>query len=268
MFLASADSYENYSVEMYSIRMVCSSMKLERASDVHVWKIDLRSTALDPYPNVMSADEQARAVRYYTPQLQQHYSRGRCALRLLLASYLDVAATDIVFKYGPFGKPELDTPSDKGLHFNLSHSEQFALIAIASDVIGVDLEYMRRPDLDVKALIEIVLHPLEKAAFALHTAQSQVPFFYNIWSRKEAYCKARGVGLQATLSNLHIERGRATDIGRVLDESTAQATNFYSYSLALPHTDNSYSASVCLPIPDATITLRVWPGVDELCSHI
>ena len=239
-------------------------MKLDGAGDVHVWKIDLESNTFDPYFGVMSKDEQAKTARYHTAKLQQHYSRGRSALRLLLARYLAIAADEIAFDYGTFGKPELATYLGKKLHFNLSHSEQFALIAVASDTIGVDLEYMYRPNLDVKSLIDIVFHPLEKAAFALLSEASQVSFFYSIWSRKEAYCKARGIGLQATLSNLHIDRGVAKKIGRVLDESGAQVKNFYSYIVDLPDINQNYSASICVPMSDAAIKLRVWPDPDDL----
>lgn len=238
-------------------------MYLETRSAVHVWQLDLDCAALDAYAAILSEDEQARADRYSTERLRRDFMRARCGLRLVLAQYSGQAPADIVFRYGKFGKPDIDWPT-AGFerHFNLSHSERRALIAIAAYPVGVDLEYILHGDSEIDALVDIVCHPCEKRAFALCAPAQRAMFFYRIWSRKEAYCKALGVGLQGRLDNFSVELGPALPITLVHDDALTQASSYYSYLLVLDHAEHAYSASVCLPIPDATISLRSWvpPG--------
>jgi 4'-phosphopantetheinyl transferase len=234
-------------------------MQLEFQSAVHVWKFDLNCAALDRYVAILSRDEQARADRYSGERLRCDFIRARCALRLVLADYSGHDPADIVFRYAEFGKPAIDWPN-AGLacHFNLSHSGRHGLIAVAAYPVGIDIEYMMRTDCDIDALVDIVCHPREKEIFALCPPAQRAALFYRVWSRKEAYCKALGVGLQANMRSLNVEDGRALPITLVHDDGLMQTSRYYSYVLALHQANLVYSASLCLPIPDATISLRPW----------
>ncbi|WP_180977647.1 4'-phosphopantetheinyl transferase family protein [Janthinobacterium sp. ROICE36] len=234
-------------------------MHLETLSAVHIWQLDLDCGALDAYSAILSLDEQARADRYFSESLRCDFMRARCALRLVLAEYSGYAPAGIVFRYGEFGKPEINWPN-AGLarHFNLSHSGRHALIAVSAYPVGIDLEYMLRADCDIGALIDIVCHPREKETFKLCPPAQRAALFYRIWSRKEAYCKALGIGLQANMGNLSVEDEQALPIALVQDDRLMQTSRYYSYLLALHQANLAYSASVCLPIPDAAISLRPW----------
>jgi hypothetical protein len=96
-------------------------------SEVHVWAVPLNGDP-EPFAELLSADERERLGRYRFADHQRRYQIGHGALRLILAGYLDVAATDIEFRTGPRGKPYLVS---EALQFNLSHSGKLALIAVA-----------------------------------------------------------------------------------------------------------------------------------------
>ncbi|MET3129875.1 4'-phosphopantetheinyl transferase [Oxalobacteraceae bacterium GrIS 1.11] len=216
--------------------------------EVQVWRFDLNAAALDPYAALLDAGERDRAARFHGAQLRLEYQRCRCALRLLLAAYLGRRADAIALRYGAFGKPELE-----GLHFNVSHSEHSALIAVAALPLGVDLEFARRPGVDLAGMAGLVFHPSEQASFARLPASAQGDFFYRIWTHKEAYCKALGLGLQHNLNTVCFEPIAGSAALRVRDPLPNEAGPFYVHPLTL---EAAFSASVCLPLAEARITLR------------
>src|SRR5262245_6632580 len=93
----------------------------------------------------LSPDEEKRAERFRFAKDRETFSAARSALRLILSRYLQCDPSSIRFSVGPNGKLFLQHPqSDAPLHFNLSHSERYAVVAV-TDVgrVGVDLEKIR-----------------------------------------------------------------------------------------------------------------------------
>ncbi|MBV8633665.1 MAG: 4'-phosphopantetheinyl transferase superfamily protein, partial [Burkholderiaceae bacterium] len=214
--------------------------------EAHVWHVGLDNPIWDMFTSVLSEDERERAARFAMPQLQQHFRRCRSALRLVLARYLNRPASSLVFRYGEFGKPELD---GHRLQFNLSHSKDQGLIAISSHTIGIDLEFIKPPGSDLPGLIDMVCHEQEKAQLDRLPEADKLAAFYRLWSRKEAYCKMRGAGLQISLPGLHFEPGAAADLHTVVaDDGSAGESHVYDL-IPPPGT----SASLCLPIATARL---------------
>src|SRR5688572_19396774 len=110
-----------------------------------LWLHDLRPA---PGPHdiaCLSRAEVARASRFLRERDRRRYLAARCALRQRLAQHLGVPAGTLRFVEGPEGKPSLaDAPH---CHFNLSHSEDLALLGIGVHCeIGVDIEVLRPVD--------------------------------------------------------------------------------------------------------------------------
>lgn len=217
--------------------------------DVHIWQMNLNDAMWDMLPAVLSRDEQEKSECFRSLVLQQHYRRCRSALRVLLARYTGQHAADIVFRYGPFGKPEL---ADQEWNFNLSHSENLALIAISPHPIGIDLEFMGRPGIDFAGLVTLVCHPCEKAAMELLPETEQRKLFYRFWVQKEAYCKALGVGLQHPLCTLRFDALSSPAIAQVHNGQVDNTTPYFVYGLSV---QADYTASVCLPFEEARICM-------------
>jgi 4'-phosphopantetheinyl transferase len=124
---------------------------------------------------------------------------ARGALRDVLGRYLGRRADQVAFAYNAFGKPELSPELGARLGFNLSHSSELALIAVAADApVGVDLECVEEERGAHSAHAEIARYFFPEAE-ADHL--SSVPLelrpqaFFSCWTRREAYLKARGQGL-------------------------------------------------------------------------
>jgi 4'-phosphopantetheinyl transferase len=114
------------------------------------------------------------------------------ALREVLAAYLEASPEAIRIVAGEHGKPEL---ADGGLRFNLSHSGDVALVAVARERdVGVDVERIdgRR---DVLALAERALGADAAAAVRAAPATDRVAVFHRGWTRREAVAKCAGTGL-------------------------------------------------------------------------
>jgi 4'-phosphopantetheinyl transferase len=155
---------------------------------------------------VLSTDEYERAERFRFARDQRRYIVGRACLRLLLAHYLKGDRDDphsITLQYGPHGKPELVGPvSVTSLKFNLAHSDQLALVALTWDhALGVDLERIR-PLAALDRVTEHYFAPAESAAVRDLPMPARQAAFFRCWTRKEAYLKARGVGLTADRQSL------------------------------------------------------------------
>ena len=133
------------------------------------------------------------AERYLILDHRRRYAITHGALRVILSCYLGVDPSSLQFAFGPRGKPSL---LDDGPQFNLSHSAQMAMVAVASAPIGIDCEKLRH----LERLLDIAKRQFSAAEYA---ALKEVPeadrllAFYRCWTRKEAYVKALGLGLAA-----------------------------------------------------------------------
>ncbi len=146
---------------------------------------------------MLSDEEQARALRYKFPQHQQQFVIFHGFMRQVLARYLGLELHEVVFKKGDKGKPYIITSdSDKvALQFNLSHTQNVALLALSSDLeLGVDIEHTARKT-DWQGISRRFFTDTEQAALLSLTEKEQEEAFYDLWTRKEAYMKVIGSGL-------------------------------------------------------------------------
>jgi 4'-phosphopantetheinyl transferase len=160
--------------------------------------IDIWSAALDepnrPGSEELPPRERERAAALRRPEVARRWVAARWALRRVLGRYLALPAAEIELEVGEHGKPRLR--DGRGLHFNLSHSEGLALVAVADREIGVDVEAMK-PNRDLAALAARAL-PEEEAASVRSAPPMQRPeIFYRAWTRNEACVKCLGTGLRA-----------------------------------------------------------------------
>ncbi len=169
---------------------------------VHVWAIplDVPETTLRPLARLLSPDEVHRASRFRLEQHRKRFAAGRGALRRILGACLEVSAETLKFSYGPNGKPAVASPPGAGgLEFNLSHSEDLALLAVTrGPSVGVDLERVRLlPDAD--DLVQRFFSRREAAVFQRLPPRERPAAFFNLWTRKEAFLKATGEGIAQSL---------------------------------------------------------------------
>lgn len=170
------------------------------AKDIHIWRanLNLPNLELDKLKTSLSNDEIVRAERFYFEKHRQSFIASRGILRNILGRYLEVEPNQVNFDYEPKGKPFLLKEShDCELNFNVSHSQDLALYAIAcGNQVGIDLE-MIRPITDVEQLAQRFFSTQETNAIASLVSPHQEEMFFRYWTCKEAYLKATGDGLSS-----------------------------------------------------------------------
>lgn len=169
---------------------------------VHIWSIDLQAPeeAVQRARACLSPDERERADAYRFRDSARTYTLTRAVLRSLLARELDSLPERIEFRYEENGKPFLKDPS-LPIRFNVTHSGGIAgcAISFATDV-GLDIEQLR-PKPDLLQLATRFFHPSEFKWIASLPVTVQQQEFYRTWVRKEAYIKATGGSIFASVNN-------------------------------------------------------------------
>lgn len=181
------------------------------ASATHVWRIPLDQNAdISGHLVVLSPDEQERVRRFYYPHHGRRYAIAHSALRRILAAYDDVDPLALKFHVGEHGKPELIAGGAAHralLHFNLSHSGDLALVAVARHgAVGVDVERWRT-NVQHLEIAERFFSPIEcDALLGLPRVNPDdvLRGFFSTWSRKEAYLKATGHGISRGLHHFDV----------------------------------------------------------------
>lgn len=167
--------------------------------EIHLWWFRLDGSVSGGHS--LSPDEIARAEAFAFDHLRRRFVAGRHALRRILATYAGIGSRSLEIGPDPRGKPVLLQAA--GIHFNLAHSGEVAVLAVARDgPVGIDVERRRSLD-DLEAMIARVLTP-EEAATLPRAARADA--FWTAWTRKEAVAKATGLGLRHSPASFAVRR--------------------------------------------------------------
>jgi 4'-phosphopantetheinyl transferase len=175
--------------------------------DVHVWRVSLEQSPaiVEHLRQLLSADEQARGDRFHFDTDRRHFIVARGCLRIILSRYLKIAPAAIQFSYAAYGKPQLSTAiAEVELKFNLAHSGGLALYGLTlAGEIGVDLEHIR-PEFTGDDIARRFFSATELAGLDRLPVKARHEAFFNCWTRKEAFIKAKGVGLSMPLDQFDV----------------------------------------------------------------
>jgi 4'-phosphopantetheinyl transferase len=162
---------------------------------VRVWRADLDrdGEAAEAEIALLAPEEVERAGRFRFARDRRRFVAGRVAQRRLLERYLGRAPDEVRFGYGINGKPYLlGEGEQEGPTFNLANSDGWALIACTRGrMVGVDLEAISEVE-DLAELAAYCMAPPELEAWRALTDGERLTGFHRLWTRKEAYLKARG----------------------------------------------------------------------------
>lgn len=223
-----------------------SDTKSLSQGEIHLWQLDLRNSQCDGLSSVLSRDERQRANRFRYANLRKNFSRMRIALRLILGGYVDASPDRIRFSYTKWGKPEI---AGSGVFFSVSHSGNIGLVAVALCPVGVDIELITDSKPEEAGIVAIVCHETERAELNIVSVVERGRLFYQLWTRKEAYCKAIGVGLQYGLTDLFFQSRRQPFEYQVCDSRYGRLP-YYVHDIACPL---GYVGSICVPFTTTSI---------------
>lgn len=203
--------------------------------EVHIWRTSLEAPThvLEDLKVHLNVDELQKAGRFYFERDRRRYIVAHGVLRILLAHYLQQSPAALQFHANAYGKPALAALQiQPPLQFNLSHSQEMALFAFVFErEIGVDIEYMRT-NIEFNELARYSFSAHEYAAWSALPVEQQLQGFYHCWTRKEAYIKARGLGLSLKLNLFDVSLRPGEPAALLASrEDPAEAARWSIYSL-------------------------------------
>lgn len=205
--------------------------------EVHIrlFSLAIGDAELPGLEQLLSTDERQRADRLLDRQVRNRFIAGRGRLREILAGYLELEPAGLILTTGPYGKPRLEDRHNHGLCFNLSHSGDLCILALARNCeLGVDLEQMR-DDLPFEAIARQFFSRNEHSElFSLPPAMREEAF-YRCWTRKEACLKAFGSGFSSPsdICDVSLLPGQPPAL-LALPSNPEQLCEWYLADLAVP----------------------------------
>jgi 4'-phosphopantetheinyl transferase len=164
---------------------------LDQAIDLDLRRCD--TDALEPWMQVLTLEERARAERYRQGADRRRFVVGRGVLRTMLGRRLGRAPASLAIVADLYGKPTLADAGD--IAFNVSHAGHYVLVAVGgARAIGVDVERCRL-DLDPLEVADQVFTPAERAEILTAPLADRTLRAFRQWTFKEAVAKALGLGL-------------------------------------------------------------------------
>jgi 4'-phosphopantetheinyl transferase len=236
--------------------LATETLDLPARGQVHVWLLSEHS-ALAPqvqatFESWLSDEECQRWQRFMFPQDRLRFLQARALVRSVLARYLALAPAQLEFTRNAYGKPQLHLPTATPLpvvQFNLSHTQGLLALAVTvDDAIGVDVESVTRK-VSMLALAERFFAASEVAMLQQCAPAELRERFFRLWTLKEAYVKACGLGLQMGLDTFAFSFGTDDVVSLIQgkrqsdEEAMATVNNAWSF-LQLAHGD--YRLAVAL----------------------
>lgn len=250
----------------------------ERLADraVHVWLVAPEQITdpalLDHYEGLMNAEERARRARFKFARNRHEYLVSRALVRTTLSRYLASPPTAWEFATNPYGRPEISAPiGPRTLRFNLSHTRGLAAVAVCWEHdMGVDVETTERRNATT-AIARRFFSRSEVADLEQLPPDEQRRTFFHYWTLKEAYIKARGMGLAIPLEHFSFklsahEPVRISFAAALNDDPSAwqfeqfSPTPQHRLAIALRRPGGDYPIEIRWCVPGATERLSEPPG--------
>ena len=160
--------------------------------------ISLCSALMQYEGTVLSANEHLRAAGYHHDHDRRRFIITRVALRLLLARHTGMQPGKIIFQQTENQKPCISS-ADKPVFYNISHSGDLIVIAVANQPVGIDIEHLRQ-DFNTADVLGACFSADEQ--LHIQHAKDGISAFYRLWTRKEALLKATGKGVDDDMINV------------------------------------------------------------------
>jgi 4'-phosphopantetheinyl transferase len=229
---------------------------------VDVWSLPIGAPPeiVEQLRQVLAPDECERANRFRFEEHRALFVAGRAILRILLSCYVAEDPGRLVFLYGTKGKPSLrDYPR---LHFNLGHSGNRAVYAVAATGLGIDIELIK-PAPDWKKISRRFFSAREVEDLETLEAEQQISAFFCCWTRKEAYLKATGDGISTSLDRFYA--GALPSHARGAIEEDGKAVQWFFKDLKL---DPDYAAAIVTGFADPDIRMMQFNGVEDCMRFV
>lgn len=180
--------------------------------EIHLWfasdEIDGKQAI--SYRKLLSADERERERRFRFEKDRDRFSITRTLVRTVLSRYEPVDPRDWVFTANAYGRPQIDCSrmGTANISFNISHTAGLVVLGVTRGrAVGVDVEKICARISPIETAKQ-AFSAMELAGLSRLPAEQQLDRFFEYWTFKESYIKARGVGVSMPLDKFSIQLER------------------------------------------------------------
>lgn len=246
-----------------------------RRDEIHLWLTfydEIDDELQSSYRRmVVSAAEIAQEQRFYFANDRHRYLVTRALVRTVLARYASIAPEEWVFSTNKYGRPEVDNPEARsaGIVFNVSHTRGLIALGVTkSCALGLDVENVHSTPV-LLDLADRYFAPEELSALAALPRHLQQDRFFEYWTFKESYIKARGMGLSIPLDKFSFRYPHAHGVEIVIRPEMADNAERWRFWQLRP--TNPYLIAVCaergdLQAPQLTVRKVVPLASEELVA--
>jgi 4'-phosphopantetheinyl transferase len=245
-------------------------MRQIHSGHVHLWLAFL-DEIVDPhllaqYRLLLSEEELLQQARFHFERDRHRYLVTRALVRTVLSEYAPVAPRDWRFAVNAYGRPSIATEfaAARRVEFNVSHTNGLVVLGLTCErAIGVDVENVGAREASIEIANRYFAHEEVNALRSLPREQQQQRFF-EYWTLKESYVKARGMGLSIPLDQFSFDLAEPGHVSIAIDNRLHDhSTRWHFWQTWLAA---KYLAAVCVRRADERpemLTWRVVPLLDE-----
>lgn len=244
----------------------------ERAVDVWVAFYDrFDDDSLEILRSLLNADELGKHARFRLAEDRKRYLVTRAMVRSVLSQYANVPPDDWTFLVNDFGRPRIADRHGEAcrLSFNISHTRGLIALGITRDrAIGIDVEHVGTREIS-RGIAERYFSRAEAADLEQVADQRWQERFFEYWTFKESYMKARGMGLSIPLDSFSFHGLCSGCISLAVDPTQGDDAGRWHFWQCRPSTDHllalcgDFGADPALP----RILFRKW-GLDSQASNV
>ena len=185
--------------------------------------------------SLLGVDQQQRIYRFRRWSDRLNALTGQMLAVGHVSNHLGLPARSVQLSTNGHGKPLVKHAME--LDFNVSHSGHWVLFASDRQDIGIDVEWVR--PVDVCHIGPRILSRREWNALYRCEPSNRISLFYEIWTLKESYVKAKGVGLSMQFNGFDVCEDGGT-LRDIIEDTNGQIYTFGRYEI-----DDGYRAAVC-----------------------
>lgn len=178
-------------------------------AEIHLWLAFYDEITAEPlhsaYRELLNAAEKEQEPRFFFARDRRRYLITRALVRTVLSRYVSIHPKEWIFSTNAYGRPRIVNAQarDTRLSFNISHTHSLIVLGVTKRrALGVDVENLRAPEVSID-IADRYFAPQEVAVLTAAPPHQQQYRFFEYWTFKEAYIKARGMGLSLPLDKLN-----------------------------------------------------------------
>jgi 4'-phosphopantetheinyl transferase len=218
------------------------------SDEIHLWLADydeINDERLhSAYRALLNDDEKKQEPRFYFARDRRRYLVTRALVRTVLSKFASVVPADWVFSTNAYGRPEIANAAVKdSLSFNISHTRSLIVLGVTkARALGVDVENVRARKVSID-IADRFFAPTEVKELATVPSDRQQERFFEYWTFKESYIKARGMGLSLPLDKFSFRFPRDDDVEIAIHSELADDAARWRFWQFRPTPD--YLVAVC-----------------------